>query len=719
MKMYRRCIITLLCLLFLSGCGGQAPAEEQEKLTQGPAVTMLDNGSGRFLRVDRTVSLEIEDPEGFTNKTVYSGSYGSELYLLAEYRFEGDTEPAMWMYTFDLDTQETVKSSFSIELPDMENLHMYKMAVTGENELTFRLYGTMGGNAASDYLCRTDLTGKLLDGENPIMDDTGYPPDSGRFFALPDRTCILAEAGEALTGSLYRYDAQSQTPTALASVNGIVTALCSDGQGGLYYMNSEQLRYLNLADMTDERVFNTAEYGIRQAFDNWLLCDKEGGLAICAVSTDHPVVYLLTDQEETTEREEIRMVRFGFYGPLFWRADEWSAKSDTYRIVKEEVSLEEEKKTKLMSELIQMWEPLRTRTMAELVSGQGPELMIVTEDDMHVLAEKGALMDLSALIPEDIQEQLLPGVRQIGTVDGQWVGITDVVYCHTLMTADSLWGGDDWTVSELLDLADSRDDWGDWILSFYITKPNSNWLFEWGFATSMGDSPFLDLENGVSYFNGEEFIRALEFCKKYGQPSNAAVEDYGELYQMLLEEKSIAQGVYLYDGLHSFSKQMASYENCHIVGYPGETGSGNYMYADSFLVVNADAEHVDAIRDYIAYLLDYETQLGSSNPVRRDVIRDQVGDDPAVYPRPYTLHASLFHDGYDPWPLEDLKPDGTTYLEEYLDFMESCEAVPYCPGAVTDIVKEEIDAYFNGNRSAKDTADIIHRRVQNYLDERN
>lgn len=715
MKMCRRPIITLLCLLFLSGCGGKA-SEEQEKLPQGPTVAMLEDGSSKYLRVDKTISLEIEDPEGYTNKNVYSGSYGSTLYLLMEYWFEGDEEPAMWMYTFDLNTQETVKASFSLELPDMTHLRMYSMAVTGENELTFRLYGTIGGNAASEYVCRTDLTGKLLDEENPIMDDNGYPPRSGRFFAIPDGTCILAEAGEAMTGSLYRYDAQSQTPTALATVNGIVTALCSDGQGGLYYVNSEQLRYLNLADMTDERVFNTAEYGIRLALDNWLLCDKEGRLAICAVNTDNPVVYLLTDQEETIEREEIRMVRLYLYGPLFWRADEWSAKSDTYRIVKEEID-ESKLETNLISEYLEAVEPLRTRTMAELASGHGPELMIVSADDMHILAEKGALMDMSELIPEDIQEQLLPGVRQIGTVDGQWVGITDTLYCHTLITADSLWSKDNWTVSELLDLAESRDDWGDWILSYYQTKSKYNWLFKWGFATSMGDSPFMDLENGISYFNGEEFIRALEFCKKYGQPSNAAVEDYEELYQMLLEETSIARVVYLYDGLHSFSKMMAGQKNCHVVGYPSETGSGNYVYADSFLVVNADAEHVDAIRDYIAYLLDYETQLGSGIPVRRDAIRDQVVDDPDIYPTPYTLSQSFSHEGYDPWPLEALKPDGTTYLEEYLDFMESCEAVPYCPGAITDIVNEEIDAYFTGNRSAKDTADIIHRRVQLYFDE--
>ena len=712
-----------LILLLCAGCG-KAPetsgdSSEGESGEQSPAVVSSEDGPERIYRLDKTVSLEIEDPDtDFSKKTVYSGSYGSELYLLASYQFEDGVEPVRWIYIYDLATQETVKLPFSLETPGMENPYIDSMTVTDKDVLTFRLYGTLEGGEESIYLCTTDLTGKPLDEETPLSEDTGYPPDTGRFFAVTDGAPILWEVEDSTDSNLFRYDEKSQVSVPLATVSGILTALCSDGQGGLYYVNSDQLRHLNLDNRKDEMIFRTAEYGIRLASSNWLLCDGDGKLALCSINTDNPVVYLLTDEEETVKREPIRMALLYLNCPLFWRADYWSAQSDTYRIVKEEID-ESKLETNLHSEHLQALEPLRTRIMAELVSGKGPELMIVSEDDMHILAEKGALMDMSELIPEEIQEQLLPGVRQIGTVDGEWIGITDSVYYYTLLTSDSLWSGDSWTVSDMLDLVESRDNWGEWMLSYDLKKPTYDHLFKWGFSVSLGDSPFMDVENGISYFNGEEFIRTLEFCKKYGQPSSAAVDDYEDLDRMLQEDESLAHMVYLYSGLHDYSKVIAGHENCHIVGFPGEHGSGNYMYADSFLVVNANAEHIDAIRDYIAYLLDYDIQFGNSNPVRRDAIRDQVGDDPDVYPTPYTWAADLWNGGYGPWPLEDLKPDGTTYLEEFLNFAESCEPKPYCPDAISEIVQEEIGACFAGDRSAKDTADIIHRRVQLYFDERN
>ena len=721
----KRYLALFVVLLLCAGCG-RAPETSEDSSEGGsgelsPTVVASEDGSGRTFRVEQTISLEIEDPESdFSNKTIYSSSYGSILYLLVSYRLEGDAKSAMWLYAFDLNTLETEKTPFSLEIQDMENLFMDSMTVTAQDELTFRLYGTIEGRNASSYLCRTDLTGKPLDDETPLSEDMGYPPASGKYIAVPDGSPLFVETGDSMTSDLFRYDEQSRISVPLATVNGIVTALCSDGQGGLYYVNSDQLRHLNLDDMTDELLCRTTEYGIKLSIENWLLRNNEGKLGICSVNTDNPRVYLLTDQEEIpglagdAEREEIRMARLYLYNYIFQLADEWSAQSDDYRIVREEI----ETTAHLMEDTLRELEPIRTRVMAEIVSGQGPELMFVSEDDMHILAEKGALMDLSELIPEEIQEQLLPGVRQLGTVDGEWVGVTYNVNYYTLMTSDSLWSEDSWTVSDMLDLADSKDDWGDWILSLAWPKPDYNNLFDWGFSRSLGDSPFMDLENGISYFNGEEFIRTLEFCKRYGQPSNAMAEGDEELLSMLQEGKSMAQMAYIYSGLHSFSSVMAAFENCHLVGFPSETGSGNYMYADGYLVVNADSEHIDAIRDYISYILDYDIQFGSSSSVRKDVIRDQVGDDPDIYPMPYTLTPSFIHEGYDPWPLNDLKPDGTTYLEEFLEFAEGCVPVPYCPEAITKIVWEEIEAYFTGNRSAEETADIIHRRVQLYFDER-
>ena len=65
----------------------------------------------------------------------------------------------------------------------------------------------------------------------------------------------------------------------------------------------------------------------------------------------------------------------------------------------------------------------------------------------------------------------------------------------------------------------------------------------------------------------------------------------------------------------------------------------------------------------------------------------------------------------------EVKPDGTSYLEEYLAFVENCEPTPYWPQDIRSIIGEEISPFFEGKKSAAEVADVIQRRVQLYLDE--
>lgn len=64
-----------------------------------------------------------------------------------------------------------------------------------------------------------------------------------------------------------------------------------------------------------------------------------------------------------------------------------------------------------------------------------------------------------------------------------------------------------------------------------------------------------------------------------------------------------------------------------------------------------------------------------------------------------------------------LKPDETPWLEEFMDFVENCQPTPDTPKAISNILYDELAGYFEGNRSAEETAQTIQNRVQLYLDE--
>lgn len=135
----------MLILFLLTGCG--------ETAAQGG-----QNGGSSF-RVERYVSVEWEKQgkDGW-EIPMYSSACGDTLYLLVP---EGGMEADRLLYTFCMDTGKTDKVPFALEAPGMEKAYLHSMTVTGEGELTLRLFRTLEGSGGDSFLCRTDLTGKF------------------------------------------------------------------------------------------------------------------------------------------------------------------------------------------------------------------------------------------------------------------------------------------------------------------------------------------------------------------------------------------------------------------------------------------------------------------------------------------------------------------------------------------------------------------------------
>ncbi|MBO5282023.1 MAG: hypothetical protein J6B43_02675, partial [Lachnospiraceae bacterium] len=64
------------------------------------------------------------------------------------------------------------------------------------------------------------------------------------------------------------------------------------------------------------------------------------------------------------------------------------------------------------------------------------------------------------------------------------------------------------------------------------------------------------------------------------------------------------------------------------------------------------------------------------------------------------------------------KEDGSSYLEEYLELLESAVPTAVSSDDIFDIVMEEANGYFQGDKDLDSVVDVIQRRVQLYLDER-
>lgn len=234
-----------------------------------------------------------------------------------------------------------------------------------------------------------------------------------------------------------------------------------------------------------------------------------------------------------------------------------------------------------------------------------------------------------------------------------------------------------------------------------------------------GRSSLVDWEGKECHFDSEEFIRVLEFCKKYGLPS----EDRGKMSFAEIMEGIHNGNILAYrvgGDLKGFSREMAELgEDFHCVGFPTESSYGGIVCSyDGYIAMNADGENQKAAIDFIQYLLSERVQRSMGiRTVRRDVLTDNVKDGNMESEGFGTYQYPVFQNkGGEVIPL-DGKPDGSSFLPEHLEILEKADYMSQQVDDLGMMVIEEAGAFFSGDMSAQEVAGTIQSRVWVYLNE--
>lgn len=677
---------------------------------------------GDALFVQKYLSMSVKAPDGdYSNKVILADSYGSNLYIFSAYQGTGSGAGG-WQYflnLFDADTRQLEQQPFPLEIPEKEDYYALSMEVKGEDELSFRMQET-GTENPHEFLVRTDMAGNVLALEDNFPDGKTYPWNPGygesrMVFDQTDGSIILCEwdgSGEGEGASLFWFDRETGGRRLITSLRGeYLLSLYLDKENSMYYIGNGALIRWDMKANTRQELSRIYDIGVpTMASYVGLLPDSAGDVLVCFLEGSSLGVIVLSE-EEPESAEEIRMAYLEPEGPRYSikLASEYSREHTECPIKMEQNDGDKE--------------TFRNRILMELAADKGPELMWVSKEDMAILAEKGALMDLKELIPADIYEQLFPFAIQDCTIDGKMLGVAPWYSLHTMAVSKKVWTEDSWTLTEFLDVAESRRDWE---LILCPNRLDGYSLFR-NLLPSLDGTPFLDMEQGVAHFDHEEFIRLLEFCHQNGGAplrseketlASSMTVSWDEAKRILREGNCVAERWDMYEGLHDFASSLAEFgEDIHMVGSPTYGGSGHYAgNFNGYLAVNAKAEHLDEIKDYISLLLDYENQFTVMGCcVRKDVAENKVVRD--EFTGELKILAGKPSSEMAPKNKMELKPNGTSYLEEYLAFLDSCVPMPDYPSRISAILWEELDGYFSGIRNVEDTVDIIQNRVQLYLDE--
>lgn len=349
----------------------------------------------------------------------------------------------------------------------------------------------------------------------------------------------------------------------------------------------------------------------------------------------------------------------------------------------------------------------RNRIMAELTSGTGPDILYLSREDLSLLHEKGILADMKHLISQNTLQELLPGAIALGCIGNSLSGIPGEITAKTIFTLPEIWNTESWSIDDILNLVQNRKP----IDSIDAILPTTgDALLYYLVLLDLEHSAFIDWERNSCCFSTEKFINLLKAIKTYSV--NEALILNGD-WEMLREGKCL--------GVSADILSFTIYEGCHKIngediiatGFPTETGHGNYLSADGILAVNVNSPNKQVISDFLEYVLSIQGQR-FCNVI--SVRKNMLSEDNVFYDennRPYLKEGTNTR-----VPL-DTRKDGTVYIQQYNEFLESCVPLPDSYKELVKIISEEAELFLNGNKSPEQTAQAIDGRVQTYLDEHN
>ena len=370
----------------------------------------------------------------------------------------------------------------------------------------------------------------------------------------------------------------------------------------------------------------------------------------------------------------------------------------------------------------------------EIVAGNIPDVIMLTNfgTEKNNWIAQGLFCDLYELMESDesFDESALDmEVLKKFETDGK---LYEMVMNYTLGTifakAENV-PGDSWTVEEFLDWAEALPE--DAMISDGYLSPMITLL-----RSSLEE--FVDYETGECSFDGELFGRLLEFAKSQ-QGSVSWYEKFGddaslmELYRndsiMLSEESRMYDVTSMLSSMYNISDNL---DDVVMIGYPMTGGNGALIYPISSIAICNDSLVKEGAWEFVKFLmLDksnydyYMSGLPISNSAMEKYREGEVG-----------IHCIFEENGWSSWNgemteeelAERLQNESGIYhqvseadFDRFIslagDARLNANAQPLGQ-QIIDIINEETEMYFAGEKSLAETQQVIQSRVGIYVSER-
>lgn len=243
---------------------------------------------------------------------------------------------------------------------------------------------------------------------------------------------------------------------------------------------------------------------------------------------------------------------------------------------------------------------------------------------------------------------------------------------------------------------------------------------------------FIDYSTGKCSFDSQEFLEILEFANTFETETEWDREG-DSLPKQISDGRILLNAINIYEMTEMQMYSLMFNEPVTFIGYPTVDGSnGNRINGQNCYAITTKSKNPEGAWSFIESMLQYEEvsewRGNSYFPIRKDMLEesfeiamkengayDENGDimldengDPMIQPKVTW--------GYDDWVCEvyAATPEQVQAVRELID---SSVAATNNDETILNIIQEEAQGYFEGQKSAQDVANVIQSRVQTYVSE--
>ena len=363
-----------------------------------------------------------------------------------------------------------------------------------------------------------------------------------------------------------------------------------------------------------------------------------------------------------------------------------------------------------------------TKLNTDIASGNVPDIVLL-DDSMPIdsYISKGLFEDLLPLIEKDEEiekDDLMPNVIEALSTNGKLYQITPSYYIRTLVAKTADVGEDrGWTMDEAMQIWDSKGEGVE-----FLTGMSRSELLE--VYMSVAGSQFVDYTSGECSFDSEGFQKFLEFLSRF--PEELTEDYYSDEYWNSYDSfwrngQVLTQQEYFYELRSiSYAEQGTFGEPITLIGFPSSDGDGSAIVPVMRLAISSKSNNVDAAWQFVrTYLLeDYQNDT-TGFPMSMKVLDKRAQE---AMERPYYLNDNGEKEYYDDtYMIGDLEitiePMTQEEVDKNIEILKSFTNVAKSDSTILNIITEEAEPYFSGQKTAEEVAKIIQNRAQIYLRE--